>query len=304
MAEPTPAPSLNTLQVFEAAARRGSFTRAAEELQISQPAVSHAMRLLEDQLGVPLFDRQHKGVKTTEAGAYLQEQVAMGLTLIDQALREVRSMNVPHQVTLAVSTATATWWLLPRIARFKQLHPDIELRCITTDIDMDLERERIDLAITLGSDHFANYQRWHYVDEEIFPVCSPRFLAEQGPIKDVRALARLPLLHLEQRYAKPRMQWSEWLEHFGVKLSRSNNVFRFNDYSIVLQAAIEGQGVAQGWRHIVEPLIAQGLLVRPLKESITTDQPMYIIAPAGKPLRADVEALKDWLVSEAGASRL
>jgi LysR family glycine cleavage system transcriptional activator len=303
MANTSAPPTLNNLQVFEAAARRGSFTRAAEELQISQPAVSHAMRLLEEQLGVALFDRQHKGVKTTDAGSYLQEQVAMGLTLIDQALREVRSMNVPHQVTLAVSTATATWWLLPRIARFKQLHPDIELRCITTDIDMDLERERIDLAITLGSDNFANYQRWHYVDEEIFPVCSPRFLAEQGPIRDVKALARLPLLHLEQRYHKPRMQWAEWLEHFGAKLSRSNNVFRFNDYSIVLQAAIEGQGVAQGWRHIVEPLIAQGLLVRPLAESITTDQPMYIIAPAGRALRADVQALKDWLVSEATNTR-
>jgi DNA-binding transcriptional LysR family regulator len=288
--------SLNNLLVFETAARCGSFTRAAEELHISQPAVSHAMRLLETDLGVALFERQHKGVQTTEAGKYLLEQVGMGLSLIDQALREVRSMQA-HQVTLAVSTATATWWLLPRIARFKQQHPDIELRVITTDTDLDLARERIDLAITLGADDFANYQRWHFVDEEIFPVCSPKFL-QANPLPDLKAVAHSPLLVLEERY-RPRMDWKEWLSRFDVGLPRQPKLFRFNDYSIVLQAAIEGQGVAQGWRHIVQPLIAQGLLARPLQHSVTTDQPLYITAPRGKVLRPDVAYLKDWLVAEA-----
>lgn len=288
--------SLNNLLVFESAARRGSFTRAAEDLAISQPAVSHAMRLLEADLGVALFERQHKGVQTTEAGKYLLEQVGMGLSLIDQALREVRSMQA-HQVTLAVSTATATWWLLPRIARFKQQHPDIELRIITTDTDLDLARERIDLAITLGADDFANYQRWHFVDEEIFPVCSPTFL-QANPLPDLKALAHSPLLLLEERY-RPRMGWKDWLARFDVSLPRQPKLFRFNDYSIVLQAAIEGQGVAQGWRHIVQPLIAQGILVRPLQHSVTTDQPLFITAPQGRALRPDVAYLKDWLVAEA-----
>jgi DNA-binding transcriptional LysR family regulator len=299
MTTPKPNQSLNNLLVFESAARRGSFTRAAEDLGISQPAVSHAMRLLEADLGVVLFERQHKGVQTTEAGQYLLEQVGMGLSLIDQALREVRSMQA-HQVTLAVSTATATWWLLPRIARFKQQHPDIELRVITTDTDLDLARERIDLAITLGADDFANYQRWHFVDEEIFPVCSPKFLSG-NPLPDLEALASSPLLLLEERY-RPRMGWKEWLAHFGIRLPRQPRMFRFNDYSIVLQAALEGQGVAQGWRHIVQPLIAQGLLVRPIASSVTTDQPLYITAPKGKALRADVAYLKDWLVVEALAT--
>jgi DNA-binding transcriptional LysR family regulator len=288
--------SLNNLLVFESAARRGSFTRAAEDLHISQPAVSHAMRLLEADLGVALFERQHKGVQTTDAGKYLLEQVGMGLSLIDQALREVRSMQA-HQVTLAVSTATATWWLMPRIARFKQLHPDIELRVITTDTDLDMARERIDLSITLGADDFANYQRWHFVDEEIFPVCSQKFL-QANPLPDLNALAHSPLLVLEERY-RPRIGWKDWLARFNISLPRQPKLFRFNDYSIVLQAAIEGQGVAQGWRHIVQPLIAQGLLVRPLQQSVTTDQPLFITAPQGKVLRPDVAYLKDWLVAEA-----
>ncbi len=291
-------PAIGHLMTFEAAARTGSFTRAAEELSISQPAISHAMRELEIELGVRLFERRHKGVESTDAGRFLLEQVSLGLTLIDQALREVRSMTSSHQVTLAVSTATATWWLLPRVARFKQLYPEIELRCITTDTDLDLTRERIDLAITLGSGEFPKHRRWHFVDEEIFPVCSPALLRQFGPTPDVQALTRSNLLHLEERY-RPRLGWSGWLARFGVALERNTKLFRFNDYSIVLQAAIEGQGVALGWRHLVAPLLEQGLLVRPVAQSVTTDQPIYIVASRAGQLRGDAVFLRDWLMAEA-----
>ena len=294
---------LEALRVFEAAARTGSFTRAAEELQVSQPAVSHAMRALEHQLGVALFERRHKGVRTTEAGQLLFEQTSLGLTLIDQALGEVRGMAGGEQVTLAVSTATATWWLLPRIARFKARHPAVELRVITTDTDPDLARERIDLAITLGAGGFAGLQRWHFVDEAIYPVCSPSWLQRHPGLRNVAALARSTLLHLEERYAHPRLDWAGWLARFGVALDRaSTRQFRFNDYSVVLQAAIEGQGVAMGWQHLVEPLVAQGLLVRPLPQSVTTDQPIYIVASRRGKLRAEALALRDWLIEEARGS--
>jgi DNA-binding transcriptional LysR family regulator len=292
--------TMTGLIAFEAAARTGSFTRAAEALSISQPAVSHAMRVLESELGVALFERRHKGVEPTVAGRYLLEQVGLGLTLIDQALREVRTMTQGHQVTLAVSTATATWWLMPRIARFKQLHPEIELRCITTDIDLDLERERIDLAITLGSGEFSRHQRWHFVDEEVFPVCSPDFLARHPALTEPQALSQGTLLHLEERY-RPRLDWSGWLARFGVTPARASKGFAFNDYSIVLQAALEGQGVALGWRHIVAALIAQGRLVRPIPQSVTTDQPMYLVASRAGRARVDAMHLKDWLVAEATA---
>lgn len=295
-------PAINNLIAFEAAARTGSFTKAADELSISQPAVSHAMRNLEAELGVKLFERRHKGVETTEAGQYLLEQVGLGLTLIDQAIREVRTMNQGRQVTLAVSTATATWWLLPRIARFKQLHPDVDLRCITTDIDLDLDRERIDLAITLGTGEFPRNLRWHFVDEEVFPVCSPAYLKRVPALRDPQSITRTTLLHLEERY-RPRLDWPGWLARFGVTLARATKQFSFNDYSIVLQAALEGQGVALGWRHIVAPLIEQGLLVRPLKESVTTDQPMYIIASRAGRSRPDAMHLRDWLMAEVRAGQ-
>ena len=141
-------PRLHALLVFEMAARHGNFTRAAAALGISQPAVSHTVCGLEDSLGIQLFDRLHRGVRLSDAGRYLYEQVNLGLTLIDEAMREVRKFSEFDEVTLAVSSATATWWLLPRMARFKQVHPEIEIRCITSDTDLDLDG--IDLAITLG----------------------------------------------------------------------------------------------------------------------------------------------------------
>lgn len=293
-------PIFSSLIAFEAAARTGSFTRAAEELFISQPAVSHAMRTLEAELGLSLFERRHKGVETTEAGRYLLEQVSMGLTLIEQALREVRTMTQGHQVTLAVSTATATWWLMPRIARFKQIYPEVELRCITTDTDLDLDRERIDLAITLGAGEFPKHLRWHFVDEEVFPVCSPDYLRRVPTLTDPQSLTRATLLHLEERY-RPRVDWFGWLGRFGVTLARGAKLFSFNDYSIVLQAALEGQGVALGWPHIVAPLIAQGRLVRPMTQSVKTDQPMYIVASRAGLLRPEAMQLRDWLLAEAKA---
>jgi len=106
------------------------------------------------------------------------------------------------------------------------------------------------------------------------------------------------LLHLEERY-RPRLGWSGWLARFGVSLGRSTKLFRFNDYSVVLQAAIEGQGVALGWRHLVDPLVEQGLLLRPVPQSVTTDQPIYIVASRRGKLRAEAVYLRDWLVAEA-----
>ena len=288
--------SLNALNVFETAARLGSFTRAAEELGISQPAVSHAIRGVEIDLGIVLFNRRNKGVFLTKAGKYLAEQVVAGLAQIQKGMDDVRSMNEEHQVTIAVSTATATWWLLPRISRFKQLHPKIELRCVTTDRDLDLKREGIDLAVTLGTLGPEDYQCWHFADEEVFPVCSPKFL-QKNPMHGVRSLARIPLLTLEQRY-RPRVDWKQWFSSFGASMEKDQQMLHFNDYSIVLQAAIEGQGVALGWKHIVEPLVQQGLLVRPVEGSLTTQNPFYIIAPKDSDLRSDVMYLKNWLIAE------
>ncbi|NMG46116.1 LysR family transcriptional regulator [Aromatoleum toluvorans] len=302
MAEDLSTPQLHALLVFKMAARHGSFTRAAAALGISQPAVSRTVCWFEDTLGMPLFDRLHRGVRLNEAGRYLYEQISLGLTLIDQAMGEVRKFSESDQVTLAVSTATATWWLMPRVARFKQANPQIEIRCITTDTDPDLDADGIDLAITLGRGEWSRYTRWRIFDEEVFPVCSPEYARELGENPTPQSLCSATLLHLEQRY-RSRIDWADWLAKFGVSLPRSTRQFRFTDYSIVLHAALEGQGVALGWRHLVGSLLQQGRLVRPLKEHVVTDYPIYIIASRTRHMRPSAVALRDWLLEESSSDR-
>ncbi|TFH85179.1 LysR family transcriptional regulator [Billgrantia azerbaijanica] len=264
--------------------------------------MSHTVCGLEDNLGVQLFERMHRGVCLSDAGRYLYEQVKLGLTLIDQAVCEVRKFSESDQVTLAASTATATWWLLPRVVRFKQAYPEIEIRCITTDTDADLGTGGIDLAITLGRGEWSRYARWRIFDEEVFPVCSPEYLQKLGEKPTPQSLCTATLLHLEQRY-RPRIDWVDWLANFGISLPRCTRQFRFTDYSIVLHAALEGQGVALGWRHIVSSLLEQGRLVRPLAEHVLTDHPIYLITSRTRHMRPSVAILRDWLLEESHNDR-
>lgn len=302
MAEDSVAPRLHALLVFETAARHGSFTRAAASLGISQPAVSHTICGLEESLGVQLFERLHRGVRLSDAGRYLYEQVNVGLTLIDEAVREVRRFSASDLVTLSASTATATWWLLPRVARFKQANPQIEIRCITVDTDVDMGTGGIDLAITLGRGEWSRYPRWRMFDEEVFPVCSPEYARELGENPTPQSLCTATLLNFEERY-RPRINWTDWLGKFGVSLPRTNMPLRFTDYSVVLHAALEGQGMALGWRHIVVPLLEQGRLVRPLAEQVATGNPIYIIAAPNRHMRPSVVIVRDWLLAESRDDR-
>lgn len=296
MAKNSATPPLHALLVFEMAARHGSFTRAATALGISQPAVSHTVCTLEESLGIQLFERLHKGVSLSDAGRYLYEQVNLGLTLIDQAVCEVRKFSELDQVTLAISTATATSWLLPRLTKFKQAHPEIEIRCITSDTDLNLDG--IDLAITLGRSEGARHARWRIFDEVVFPVCSPEYAQKLGEMPTLQSLCAATLLHLEERY-RPRIGWAEWFAKFNICLPRSTRQFRFTDYSVLLHAALEGQGIAIGWQHLVAPLLEQGRLVRPVAEQVVTDQPIYIIASRTRHMRPSVVTLRDWLLAES-----
>jgi DNA-binding transcriptional LysR family regulator len=293
---------LQALLTFEMAARHGSFTRAAAALGVSQPAVSHTICSLESGLGVQLFDRLHKGVRLSDAGRYLYEQVGLGLTLIDDAVREVRKFSASDLVTLSASTATATWWLLPRVAGFKRTHPQIEIRCITADTDVDVSSGGIDLAITLGRGEWSRHSRWRMFDEDVFPVCSPGYARELGDPVTLQSLCGATLLHFEERY-RPRINWTDWLGKFGLSFGRTNMQLRFTDYSVVLHAALDGQGVALGWRHIVTPLIEQGRLVRPVAEHVVTGHPIYIIAAPNRHMRPATVTVRDWLLAESSADR-
>jgi len=292
--------SANLFLIFECAGRYLNFSQAARELGVSQPAISHAIRKLEQQLGVRLFERQHRGVALTRAGKSFYQQVSRAINELYQAADSLRHQQQQNNVTLSVSTAFATYWLLPRIARFKQHHPGINLRCLTTETDDDRQQD-IDLRIPLGGGDWPAYQRWHFSDESVVAVCSRAYLDRAGTLSGPQDLADQTLLHLEANYPQ-RLDWESWLRHFGVEHQPQGKQFSFNDYSVVLQAAMEDQGIALGWRHIVQPLINDGRLVQALDLVHTSRNPFYILAPRSPALSPATECLRNWLITEVNQS--
>lgn len=290
--------STRSLLVFESAARLGSFTRAAEELRIGQPAVSHGIRHLENLLGTRLFVRRHRGVELTVSGERLAEKVQRGLQEIIEGLEAVSDRRGTQTVvTLTVSTSLAGYWLMPRLSQFKRQWPDIEIRCITRDSDHDLARESFDLCIPLGTGPWPGFDSMVFIEEELLAVCSPAYLQRLGG-QGLQNLVQADLLHLEERYRK-RYGWTDWFKHFGLKHAAINRGPVSNDYSIVIQGALEDQGVALGWHHIVAPLLQQGSLVKAACETIRTANPFYIISPIDQDSNEAVTALRDWLIREA-----
>ncbi len=291
------------LRVFDAAARTGSFTAAARTLGVGQPAVSHAVARLERWLDAVLFERSRSGVVLTEAGRVLADEVGAAFGRLDRVVAAVRArVHENRRVTLAVSTSLAAHWLMPRLAEFKAAHPDVELRCITRDDDASVGRGDADLWIPLGAGPWPGMSTWHFCDEEVFPVASPEVAEAIGPVRGSVALLGAPLLHLEESY-RSRFDWHRWFAETGVPAPERLPGERSNDYSLILHAAMAGQGVALGWRHNVGSLVAQGRLVPVGDRRVATGEPFVIVATDDDPGPATT-TLRRWLVAAMADDRV
>ena len=292
-------PSIQGLNTFAIVAQHGTFSSAADELEIGQSAVSHAIRQLERWFGCALFDRDHRGIRLTVEGRILADGVGAGLTRVHQAVRDVQNLHdhATEMVTISVSTATASNWLIPKLARFKAHHPEIDVRCVTTDSDRNFETESVDLFVPVGRARWPGCQRWALTDETVYPVCSPAYAESVGETPwPLDLLIRTKLLNLQERH-RSRMRWHEWFAAVGAPAPEGTGLGISNDYSVLLHAAMEGQGVGLGWHHLVADLVTQGRLIRPVAESVTTDEPPWLNAPPGRVLASATEVLRDWLLA-------
>ena len=293
-------PPVNSLVVFEAAARLLSFTQAAAELNVTQAAVSRQIRVLEDHLGQPLFRRGHRSIRLTPAGARLQAAVAMGLEHIANTAIAIRSEPTADQITVSTSIAFATFWLMPRIARFRAAHPELELRLVAADPFVDLVADDIDIAIRYGDGNWPGLAATRLFDEEIFPVCSPDYREARPDLDTPADLLRASLLHLEE-IDRSWITWPVWLQAMGVEPPRFLHGHRFNNYAILLQAARDGQGIALGWRRLIADLLADGSLVRPIDSTLRSRESYFLVMPeAAKPDRR-TDAVRDWILAESQA---
>ncbi|HEV7322362.1 MAG TPA: LysR substrate-binding domain-containing protein [Ensifer sp.] len=296
-------PSAASLIVFEAAGRHQNFTRAANELGMTQAAVSYAIRGLEEQLGVPLFHRVHRAVELTEAGEKFHADVSVGLSRIQKSAEDIRAKGRETNVTLAASTAFASMWMLPRLNRMREDLPEIDLRIQTSVRDLDLEEEPIPLGIRGGDpSHWPRYQAALLAEEVVNAVATPGYIEQHGLPKTAADLPRHNLIHLEEPVRRA-CDWTEWFASAGLAYPKQARRLAINDYVLVMQAVLAGEGVALGWEHLIYPQIRSGALVPVAGHVLKTGLAFYVVWPRSRELNAQAKRVRDWLLEEGRRDR-
>jgi LysR family transcriptional regulator, glycine cleavage system transcriptional activator len=289
-------PSLNGLRAFEAAARHLSFTVAATELNVTQTAISHQIRRLEEELGVQLFVRQNRALALTpEARDYLPGVRAAFNDLRLATDRLLRRDN-DHVLTVSTLASLAAKWLLPRLSAFQEAHPGIDVRITTSTALVDFQRDDVDAAIRYGRGHWPGLRADWLMADELFPVCSPALLTGNRPLRTPEDLAHQTLLHTNAGgYGD---DWRQWLTAAGLPADVSKQRgLTFDLILVTVQAAIDGIGVAMGRTSYVEADIAKGRLVVPFKTTLPADAGFYLVSPQAKTDSPKLATFRQWLVA-------
>ena len=287
-------PSLNALAAFEAAARHLSLTRAAEELNVTPGAVSKQVKLLEEEIGRPLFVRLHRALELTAEGDTVYRSLRDAFERVSSTLRQVGGSAHVRSVSIGSTMAFAQLWLMPRLSSFWNAHQDIVIDHIISDRTQELQRQDVELRVRYGDGVWTDEEAALLFDDRIVAVASPRFIAAHR-VKAVKDLSVLPLLSVEG-VDWTWTTWADFLRETGAP-HRRLKVRRFNSYVIALQAAEAGQGVALGWMSLVRPLIASGALVQVTSAGIEAPQSFYLAWNARKPLSREAATLRDWMMS-------
>ena len=292
-------PTLELFRSFEAVARHGSFTLAAQELCLTQSAVSRQIGLLEDSASLTLFRRLHRRIELTREGLALFGAVTQGLDAVQGCLASLLTAPDFPQITIAASVSFSYFWLMPRLEIFNRQHPEIDIRIIASDQRVDLRRQEADVFVLYGQDGVELLPRTPLFEERVYPVCSPGFLAAHQGISALPDLLGKTLLHLDGGgNLWGAVDWPIWLESQGVIGKTARLGIRLNSYPMVIQAAESGRGIALGWSYIVDDLVACGRLARPLKEALITGQTYYLGAFEKASRRPEVAAFMRWICSE------
>jgi DNA-binding transcriptional LysR family regulator len=292
-------PSLDLLQGFEAAARHLSFTKAGEELFLTQSAVSRQIKDLEDQLGVELFHRRHRALVLTEAGQQFYAATAQVLTTMRTATSRLRAQSGKKTLSVTTTNSFAALWLVPRLAGFTRMHPGVDVRIMAETKVQDLDRDGLDLAIRHGPASLAGSNAVKLFGERVFPVCSPKLL-KKTPLREPADLKNHCLLQYDDPDGRhPWLHWRSWLEVAGVPDLRPAGTLSFSGFEQIIPAAVAGHGVALGRSPLVKDLLASNELVAPFKTSADPARAYFIITSKSAAGRPEVVGFVEWLKEEA-----
>ena len=289
-------PPLNSLPCFEAAARHLNFSKAADELSVTPGAISRAIKNLEDQLGVMLFERETRSVRLTAVGEPYARAVRDVLDQLAAATALATTRRSDSTLNVSTSDGFAGRWLVPRLYRFHRAHGDIDVRVSTTGKLTNFFGDGIDIAIRYGSGNYPGLIAEFLTDEEVFPVCSPKLLKGAHPLRKPEDLKHHTLI----RDTYP-IDWAAWLSSAKVKGVDANSGLTFDSYTFAVEAAAQGEGVVLGRTLLVASDLAAGRLVRPFKHSLKGVSSFYVVYPPDAIRQRKIRAFRDWLLSEVAA---
>jgi len=297
-------PSLNSLRAFEAAARHSSISAAASELNVTPAAISQQIKGLEAQLNVNLFRRMNRALTLTEHGRLLFPGLSDGFDQLDDAVAEVHRVQSKGLLNLSSSPSFASKWLSPRLDRFQAAYPEIEVRISASTDLVDFRREEMDCAVRFGLGQYEGVEAIWLLGEEVFPVCSPTLLDGPEGLRSLEQLRHHRLLHDGTPMPDDMTpDWRMWLKAARAKGVDPAIGMTLAPWTMVVQAAIEGQGVALGRRALVANDLAAGRLVRPFDLGLPLAFSHWLVYPSGADRQPKIRAFRDWITAEAQDAR-
>lgn len=296
----SPLPPLSRLRPFDAAARYESFSRAADELGMTQAAVSKQISMLESELGVLLFDRKNRAVFLTEPGRRLARVVGAALSDVSAEIAAITGTRRSNEVVLHCQLCEAFFWLMPRLSGFHQQHPEVELRVVSTLAPIVEAKEEFDVAIQTSGRASGSARLVLSAEDEVFPVCAPNLLKQQRLPIGASDLRHYPLLAHDVT-PQDWMDWSDWFDRIGLKLEAEQKIIPFNSYPLALQSAVAGHGIALGWKRTTEKMIAEGKLLRPCTEFVHRPAELLVFLGRTRQLHPGTDKLLEWLAEELAA---
>lgn len=291
-------PPLNPLHTFSVAARAESFTAAAEVLGVSQAAVSRQISVLEQALGVRLFERRGRRVQLSYIGRGYLRDIGPAFDAIEQATRQLATGNDPRTVRVQVYPTFAARWLLPRLPSFSAKNPDCNVRLQTGVEPVDFSRKDLEIAIQFGDGRWRGLDSALVFSDIIEPVCSPRLIERLGGMRNAADLAAAPILQTRYR----RRDWTDWLKHMGWSKPGGNHDQVFESSLLTYQAAIEGIGIAMGQERLLGDAFRTGTLVRPFATPLARELGYYAVWPSERRAGHGTRRFVEWLVYEGAAT--
>src|SRR5262245_52358462 len=289
-------PPLNALKAFEAAARHESFTRAAEELCVTQGAVSHQVKALEAELAIKLFNRERQRLLITEAGRDYLAVIRDALDRIAAGTERLLQRQNAGVLTVSTSPDFAAKWLVHRLGHFAEAHTGIDLRVSATMHHVDFAREEVDLAVRHGDGNWPGLDAVKLSAEELFAIYSPKLLSGRRRLDRPADILKFPLIHLDSR-----MDWAKWLQSFGIEDAEVSHGPVLNRASMVIDAAINGQGIALARTTLAAWDLINGRLVRPFPDSLPVSKTYWIVCPKATMVLPKIVTFRDWLLAEAAS---